>query len=144
MTDAELPPTNLDPRDLDDAVEEALFVLQGAIDAHEHTRFEEVVSRIERAVEDRIVVLVRNRLAALERRREVERRRETAAGAEARNRVERALVDVDRELDALDAAIAKLRAREDPDYTLWMQQAHQRRYGVPRLDRILDCDFVVP
>ena len=144
LTDGALAPSSLDPRDLDDALEEALFVLQGAIDAHEHTRFEEVVGRIERAVEDRIVVLVRSRLVALERRREVERRRETAAGADARSRVERALLDVDRELEGLDAAIAKLRAREDPDYALWMQQAHQRRYGAPRLDRILDVDFALP
>jgi hypothetical protein len=58
--------------------------------------------------------------------------------------VDRALLDIDRELEHLDAAIAKLRAREDPDYALWMQQAHQRRYGAPRLDRILDVDVESP
>lgn len=144
MADAELEPSSLDARDLDDAIEEALFVLQGRIDAHEHGRFEEVVGRIEHAIEDRIVVLVRSRLAVLERRREIERRRETVAGSDARNRVDRALLDVDRELEQLDAAIAKLRAREDPDYALWMHQAHQRRYGAPRLDRILDVDVAIP
>ena len=117
----------IDARDLEDAIEEALFVLQGEIDTHEQTRFEEVVGRIERAIEDRIVVLVRQRNAAIEKRRETERRRETATGADARNRVDKALAEIDHELEAIDDTIARLRAREDPDYELWIQQAHQRR-----------------
>jgi len=137
-------PVAIDARDLEDAIEEALFVLQGEIDAHEQQRFEEVVGRIERAIEDRIVVLVRQRIAAIERRREVERRRETAAGADARGRVDKALAEVDHELEAIDDTIARLRAREDPDYELWIQQAHQRRYTPPRLERILDVEFTVP
>ncbi|HET6583011.1 MAG TPA: hypothetical protein VFG69_06185, partial [Nannocystaceae bacterium] len=62
----------------------------------------------------------------------------------ARNRAERALAEADHELEALDRAIAKRRAREDPDYALWMQQAYQRRYGPPRLERILDVELDSP
>ncbi len=134
----------IDPRDLDDAKDATLFAAIADIERHERARFEEVVLRIERCIEDRLVVLLRKREEIRERRADAERRRDAATGPDARSRAERVLLEVERELDRAEAGITRLRARDDPDWAQWMHQAHQRRYAPPRVETILDVELSAP
>ena len=61
-----------------------------------------------------------------------------------RQRRELVVVDIERELEAAEQAILRLRDRDDADWAAWMQQAHQRRYTAPRIERILDVEFASP
>ena len=63
---------------LDDGVEEAQFVARADVDGREQQRFEEAISRIERSIDDRVLVLRRTRTdlaARLEEARHPARRR---------------------------------------------------------------------
>jgi len=142
--DAEVPELD-DPNDadLDDAVEEACFVDQGDVDDVEQTRFEETIERLERHIEDRLLV-ASQRASELETRlAETHRARERAIGAEARTRAERAVGAAESDLEACTKVITALRERDDERYTLWRAQAHDKRYAVPRVERIIDVRFVV-
>ena len=144
LDDAEFAPVVVDPRDVDDAVEAALFVAVGEIERHERKHFDDVVLRIDRCLDDRRVVWVRRRDELREQLVGARARREAAAGSDARARAERAVVEIERDLELAEQSIERLRQRDDPDWAVWMQQAHQRRYTAPRIERILDVEFASP
>jgi hypothetical protein len=137
------PPVAVTDDDLVDAEQEVLFVTQAQIDAREQVRFEQAMERIERHMEDRIIVLVRARGELRERLRDARARREAAMGAEARIRVEAECKEISGELENADGEIARLRARNDPDYDNWSQRALQRRFAPPRVERILELEFLL-
>jgi hypothetical protein len=144
LDDDELPPLPLDPADVDDAVEAALFVAIAELERHERKHFDDVVFRIDRCLDDRRVVWLRRQAELRESLVGARARRDAAAGSDARGRAERAVVDIERELEAAERAIERLRERDDADWAVWMQQAHQRRYTAPRIERILDVEFASP
>ncbi len=134
----------LDPRDLDDAIDTALFLTVAGIEQHERKHFDDVVTRIDRCIDDRIVVQQR-RADELEHQLEAaRRRRDGVAGADARARAERAVVDAEHELERVETAIARLAARDDDDWRAWMHQAHERRYTPAKTERILEVEFRIP
>lgn len=130
--------------DVDEAIEAAVFVAQGEIDRVEHAHFVEVLLRIERAIGDRCVVLARERADLGERRREAEHRRDLASGADARSRAERALAEIDTDIERCERALERLRAGEDDEAIAWLQQAHARRYAPPKIERLFTADFSTP
>ncbi len=132
------------PDAIDEAIEAAVFLAQGDIDSVEHAHFVEVLLRIERGIGDRCVVLARERADLGERRREAERRRELAGGADARNRAERALADLDAGIERCERALTRLRSGEDDEAIAWLQQAYARRYAPPKIERLFTADFTTP
>ena len=142
VDDPSVAPT-IDPEDLDDAIEEALFVDTGEVEPLEQERFDERMDRIERFVADRILVL-EGRRAELDRAHsEAIAKRDKAAGAAARTAAEKTVANVEAELADVDDAIAKLRAREDADYAKWRSEALLRRYTPPRVETLLEIAFAI-
>ncbi|MFO0635089.1 MAG: SNF2-related protein [Nannocystaceae bacterium] len=141
-SDDAVPP--VDPRDLEDAIDTAVFLATAAIESHERRHFEDVVARIDRCIEDRVVVAQRRRTELREQLALAQRRRDAATGPDARARAERAVVEQEQELERLERSIERLAARDDEDWVSWMHQAHQRRYTAARVERILEVEFTVP
>lgn len=143
--DEPAPPPLVDPseEDLHDAIEEALFVDQGEIDATEQLRFEETIERLERHIEDRIVVQLQHHRELEGKLAEAYARRERAAGASARDVAARGIDALQGELGQSAEALEALRARNDERYALWRAKAHEKRYTPPAVERILDVTFRV-
>jgi Helicase conserved C-terminal domain/SNF2-related domain len=137
------PPLQLDPADLEDAIEERLFIDRAAVEPHERTRLEEALDRIERHMDDRVLVWEQRRVELEARLDDARRRRDAAAGAAARERAQVELTALEQEREATMAEISRLRARDDEDYETWRENALERRYNVPRTTRVLDVELVI-
>jgi hypothetical protein len=138
-----VPPVGIDPADLDDAIEERLFLDRAAVEPHERTRLEEALDRIERHMDDRVLVWEQRRAELDEKLDEARHRRDAAAGSAARERAEAELRALEQEHEAAGVEIARLRARDDEDYETWRENALARRYNVPRVTRMLDVELVI-
>ncbi len=136
-------PLELDDEDVEDAVEEALFIDQSAVAADEQRRFDRAIAQIERYLDDRVMVLERRRRGVEKSLRSALRKRDSVIGAGARTRAEERARELQQDCDRLDAEIRRLQAREDPAYEKWRRRAHRRRYAAPAVERILDVDFVL-
>jgi len=136
-------PIALEAIDLDDAIEERRFLDRAAVEPHERGRLEEAIDRIERHMEDRVMIWEQRRAEVQGRLDQALRRRDAAVGAAARDRAEAELGGLEREHEAVAAEIARLCAREDEDYETWRLGALKRRYNVPRTARILDVEFII-
>ncbi len=134
---------DIDDEDMNDAVEEFLFVVGGEAAKREQARFDRAVEQIETFIEDRVLLLERRRLAAEAKVRDAEARRDGAVGAEARTRAEATLRDRTSELEAVEAELGRLRQRDDEAYTRWMKRAHARRSRPPSVELLLDVRFAL-
>jgi len=132
---------NVDQADLDDAVEELLFVAEEAIAAREQERFSRTVDQIETFVEDRLLLLERQRQDALAQVAEAENTRDAAVGAEARTRAERRLKTREAKLEKVESELDRLQRRDDPDYARWIERANARRSRPPVVEELLDIRF---
>ncbi len=144
-TDIEVVPETLelDDEDVEDAIEEALFIDQHAVAAGEQQRFDRSIAQLERSVDDRVLVLRRQLRGVEKTLKAALRKRDTVMGADARTAVEKDVRGLQSQVDTLEAEIRRLQARDDPDYEKWHRQAHRRRYAEPMVERILDVDFVL-
>lgn len=138
-----VPPLQIDVADVEDAIEERLFLDRAAVEPYERTRLEEALDRIERHMDDRVLVWEQRRVELDDKLDEARRRRDAAAGAGARERAEAELRALEEEREAAMAEISRLRARDDEDYETWRENALQRRYNVPRVTRMLDVELVI-
>jgi hypothetical protein len=138
MRDAPAPGTPVPDAVMDDAVEERLFELQREVDPGEHERFERASWQADRFLEDRLLVLKRRRAEAEKALERAFARRDLAQGAEARTAAEASLTHAQAALDALDAGVTQLLARDDDTWR--SQRAHNqaRRYAPPRTDVLFD------
>ncbi len=136
-------PLDLDEEDMEDAIEELLFVDQHAVAADEQPRFDRSIAQLERSIDDRVMVQ-RRQLGSVEKNLKAAlRKRDQAMGAEARTAAESQTETLQEEADGLEAEIRRLEERDDPDYQKWHRRAHRRRYAAPTVERILDVDFVL-
>jgi len=133
----------IDDADMDDAIEEALFLAQGAVEAREQLRFEEAMERIERYMDDRVMVIVRAQKELQERLADAQRRRDAASGSDARGRVELECRELQEEIESTETEIARLRRRDDAEYHNWSGRAYERRYAAPRRERIIEARFEI-
>jgi uncharacterized membrane-anchored protein YhcB (DUF1043 family) len=136
------PPLDLE-NELDDVVEERLFVEQAKAASHEQQQFERSLEQIERYIEDQLLVLRRRLNAATSALRAAEDKRDTALGSEARSQAEERVRKFQEEIDELLGEIERLQNRNDPEYEKWREQTHSRRYREPQILRILDVEFVL-
>jgi adenine-specific DNA-methyltransferase len=129
--------------DLADAVDELLFAETGEGGARDHARFERTLEQIERFVSDRLLLLERERDAAIQRARKAEAERAAAIGSDQRDRAERALVRAQIRVDELDTEIARLRAGDDERYRHWREHTQTKRYAQPEIDVLIDAELVI-
>ncbi|MBL8917284.1 MAG: DEAD/DEAH box helicase family protein [Myxococcaceae bacterium] len=125
-----------------DAQEQTLFLLQTDVDDAEHRRFEAASLQAQRFLDDRLLVLRRQRAEVEQKIDSATKRRDGAIGSEARTAAEHGLQVAGRELQALEEKIAKLQARDDERYRRFLEHIHGRRYTPPRLDLLVDLDVV--
>jgi superfamily II DNA or RNA helicase len=130
-------------RELDDAIEEMIFLDQAEVSAQEQQLFERSLEQIERYVEDQLLVLRRRLAAETKSLRSAEDRRDAALGSDARDAAEKRIRAIQGQIDTLEAEIQRLEKRDDADYGQWRDRAHQRRYRPPEVARILDVEFVL-
>lgn len=128
---------------LDEAVEEALFLDEREVSRLEHGLFTRAIVQLERFIEDRVLVLKRSRAELVRRIQGSRRERDAAGGSEARSRIEGLLQRSERELEALEAELGRLAARDDEGYRRWRRQALERRYAPPEREAILCAEFVI-
>jgi superfamily II DNA or RNA helicase len=135
--------TRVSDDELDEAVEEALFLDEREVSRLEHGLFERAIVQLERFIEDRVLISKRSRAELVRRIQGGRRDRDAAAGSEARGRLEALLVRSERELEALEAELGRLQARDDEGYRRWRQHAYERRYAPPEREPILEAEFVI-
>jgi len=129
--------------DLDDAIDEAMFTLEQEVGVAEEHAFKIAMQRLERYIDDRVLVLERSRSASAERLAATRERYDTAVGAAKRTSIEKTLQRLEGEAQMAEAQMAKLRARDDETYQAWRTRAYGRRYEAPEWTVILDVEFVI-
>lgn len=135
--------TSVTGAELEEAVAEEAFVDLSRSAAEEDELFENAIRRLERSVDDRVKILSRRRAEIRARIDGGRRRRGEVVGADARERVERALVDDERELEDVEAGLERLQLRRDEDYQRIRGAMYQRRYAPPARERVLEAEFVI-
>ena len=126
---------------IEDAVDEAVFLDQEEVEAGERTRFEAARSRLERSVEDRLLIL-RRRLAEVESRTiSATADRDRALSVEARESAERLLKKLEAEGGELETALVDLEQRTEEAYRTRRDALTLRRTAAPSVDRIIDVGF---
>lgn len=139
----ELAPVPEIESELDDVVEERLFLEQAEAVTHEQQQFERSMEQIESYIEDQLLVLRRRLSWATAALRAAEDKRDSAYGSEARSQADERVRKVQEEMDQLQAEIERLQNRNDAEYEKWRERIHSRRYREPHTIRILDVEFVL-
>lgn len=139
--DAELTAVSVDDEELDDAVEEAIFDTQEAVLAREQETFEQTQVRLQRFMDDRALVLRRQRTELTARIAKAEEDRDAAMGADTRKKAVDQIRRLEHEVEELDEQIARLSNLEDDDYARWQHKARERRFAEPQRERILDVEI---
>jgi hypothetical protein len=135
--------TRVSTADLDEAVEEALFLDEREVSRLEHAAFERAIGQLERFIEDRVLIARRDRGELARRIAATRRERDSAAGSDARARAEALLERSERELEQLEAELGRLLARDDDGYRRWRQRAYERRYAPPERETLLSAEFEI-
>jgi len=132
-----------DPKLLEDAVDEAVFVDQRDVEKVEQQHFEQAIGQLERFVEDKILVCRRERTSIADKLKSARERRDEVVGSSARDRIE---ADIDR-LATRDEILAKrmeaLESREDEVYRKWRNEYHELRYRTPSGTRLFQATFKI-
>ncbi|HJL44312.1 MAG TPA: hypothetical protein RMG45_00640, partial [Polyangiaceae bacterium LLY-WYZ-15_(1-7)] len=100
--------------------------------------------RLERYVDDRVLVLRRERGELEAQLADAERARDAALGSARRTKAEAAVKRYGERLEALDARLDALRDREDGTYQAQKERVHARRYAPPRVEPVLELIFEAP
>ena len=138
LFDDDTPAPSVDDAVMDDAVEEQVFFVQREVDAAEHQRFERASWQADRFLEDRLLVLRRQRLEAVRAQELAQAQREAAHGSESREAAERAIARTQATIDALEARTTRLTEREDETWKRHHAHNQRRRYTPPRSDVLFD------
>lgn len=137
------PPLGVAAHDLDEVVDEELFLEQGRGAADDQTNFEAAMDQLDQYLADRLLVLRRERGRQSSRLAAAERRRGAAIGAENRARAEAKTRDLAGRIEALDKQIEDLLSGDDETYRRWREHAHDCRYRRPETERLLTAEFVI-
>ena len=137
------PPLAVTPAQLDEVVDEELFLDQGGVARANHASFEHAMDQLDQYMADRVLVR-RRECERLERRlAAAERARDGALGADNRARAQARVGELEARIAALEEQIDQLLSRDDEVYERWRRHAHQRRYSPPCGERLLAAEFVV-
>lgn len=127
--------------DMEDALEQLIFESRDEVTRSEDHRFERAMAQIDRFVDDRLLLLHQQREALAGRISAAEGDLDRAVGAEQRTRAENQLRKLRVELEQLEQNAAVLGSRDDEVYRRFREQAHERRYATPRVERLLEAEL---
>lgn len=125
-----------------DAVEALLFEEQHRVGADQSTAFERRMRRLERFMEDRILVLRRDRSAVARRAIAAEHERDRAIGAQARSKAQAKLKRASERLEHLDERLAQLTARQDETYQRHRGHLLDRCFAPPSVEVLVDVPWI--
>lgn len=125
--------------DLQDAIDEVLFVAQADVDAREQQHFDAAIERIERTMDDKVLVIRQAQRERAEQLEVAQARREAASGADMRNRWDAECRAIQAEIDTWETEALGLVQRDDSQYQEWIARAYARRYAPPTCERIIDA-----
>jgi adenine-specific DNA-methyltransferase len=135
----------VDPQDLEDSIEEAVFIDQRETEKDEQTHFERAIGQLERFVEDKLIVCRRELASVADKLRSARVRRDTVVGFTDRARVEEEIARLANTEAALERRIEALDSRADEAYRKWRNEYHERRYRAPTVTRLFEIAFqIVP
>ena len=137
------PPIAVPAEDLDEVVDEELFLDQSAVGSEEQVNFEKAIDQLDQYMEDRILILRRARERLSERLRDAETKRDNALGPDARQIAEVQVRKLTLEVEALEGKLLALEARDDDVYRRWQEQANNRRYQAPVAERLFTAEFIL-
>jgi adenine-specific DNA-methyltransferase len=143
VADLDRPGEYLPPVALEDAVADTVLENQAATAISDRNRFEHMLVQLDRYVEDQVLLLRRKQAVIDERIDEAERRRERALTVASRANEDEAILHYRRQIQHLADRIATLEKGSDPDYELWRNRLHERRFRKPEVQRILDVEFEI-
>jgi adenine-specific DNA-methyltransferase len=128
---------------IDDALDEAVFLDQEEVESGERARFDAALGRLERSVEDRMLIL-RRRIAVLEKKKgNALAERDRALSADAREGAERTLKKLEAEGSEFEMMLVELEQRTDDAYRKWREALTQRRAPAPSVERVVDVEFEI-
>lgn len=130
-----------DPKLLDDALDEAVFVDQREVEKSEQKHFEQAISQLERFIEDKILVCRRERASISEKLRAARERRDRVVGSTAREQVEAEMARLTARDESHERRINALDSREDEVYRKWRDQYHDLRYQAPNVKPLFEATF---
>lgn len=142
-TDARIPTITVEPRLLEDALEEAVFVDQRDVEKSEQRHFDQAIRQLERFVDDKIFVLRRERAKVGEKLQYAKERRDQIVGSSARERVESEIQDLAGRDETLERRIIALESREDEVYKKWRDNYHKLRYQPPTVNVLFDATLQI-
>src|SRR5207245_8348408 len=126
---------------LEDALDEAVFLDQEEVEAGERARFDAALARLERSVEDRILIL-RRRLPEIEKRRKSAlAERDRGPSVDAPEAAERTLRRIEAEGSELEMALVDLEQRTEEAYRTRRDSLTLRRTPAPSVERLVDVGF---
>ena len=140
-TDSQAVSITVDPQELDDAVEEAIFIDQRETEKREQKHFERAIGQLERFVDDKVLVCRRERASIADKLRSAKARRDAVVGSTARDRVEEEIARLATKDDLLERRISALDSREDEVYRKWRNEYHELRYRAPTATRLFQVAF---
>ncbi|MGE0703839.1 MAG: helicase-related protein, partial [Vicinamibacterales bacterium] len=126
---------------IDDAVDEAVFLDQRDVEELEQKHFERAISQLERFVDDKVLVSRRERTSLAQKLRAAKQRRDEVVGSTARDRVEAEILRLSERDEALEQRIQALNSREDEVYRKWRNAYHDLRYRAPQVTRLFTVTF---
>lgn len=137
------PPILLGATELTEIVDEELFLEQSQTSSVDQAAFDAAMDQLEQSVADRILVLQRARARAASSRDKAQSARDSALGSEKRAAAEGRVRAHETAIEECERQIEELESRRDEQYQRWKRLAHDRRYGLPTVEHLLDAEFVV-
>jgi len=101
------------------------------------------MDQLEQSVADRILVLQRVHAREVVARDKAEAVRDAALGSDKRAAAEARVRTYEASIERLERDITELEGRQDAEYQRWKRSAHERRYGPPTFEHLLDVEFVI-
>ena len=135
--------TRVSDAEMDEAVEEALFLDEHEVSRLEQGLFERAMGQLERFIEDRVLISEAQprRARAADCGRPPRSRRRGGLGRAHSGRV--AAPAIGARARGARGELDRLSARDDEGYRRWRQHAYERRYAPPERQSILNAEFVI-
>jgi len=128
---------------LEDALELVFLQANDEVAVGEEERFARSLRHLERFMEDRLLLLRRERTSLTERLAQAEEEFLKSVGAEQRTGVEKKSRRMQAELEKVEATIERLERRDDADYERLREGLFERRYRPPRLEKLLEAEVTI-
>ncbi len=138
---ASTPECALTPEELDEVVDEEIFLDESEVAKRDQASFEKAIDQLDQYMEDRALLLRRRRSDLTKRIATAEAKRDRALGADARSEAAKKLENLELQAEEVDQSLDRIATRQDADYEKWKKHAHNRRYRSPSVKRLFTVEF---